>query len=160
MLAGDVTIMRVFARSPRVPSPQAVADTLRSGRFEVRVESGVYSAGYEGWSRLHLFYAEGRLPLALGRQSLQGDAPLPGHLRVLMDATASAPDSRGKRRVLEFLAQAGQVFELSLPPDFEQRAGRRLLSAELIDYLQKETDGLIQVDGEGYYDRNRIILKL
>ncbi len=160
MSLDDLTILRVFTRSPRVPSSQAIADYLRSRRFEARVESGVYSRGYEGWRRLHVFYAEGRSPLALERQSLHGDAPLPDRLRALMDATAAAPDSRGKRRVLEFLAQANQAFELILPPDFDRRAGRRLISAELLNYLQKETDGLVQVDGQGYFDRNRIILKL
>lgn len=160
MPMGNLTIMRVFTRSPRVPSPQAIADYLRGRRFEARVESGVYSRGYEGWRRLHLFYAEGRSPLVLERQPLHGDAPLPDRLRALMDATATAPDSRDKRRILEFLAQASQVFELSLPLDFDRGAGRRLISSELLNYLQKESDGLIQVDGEGYFDRNRVILKL
>lgn len=156
----DVYIMRVFARSPRVPSPQAIADHLRSRRFDVRVESGMVSLGYEGWNRIRLFYAEGRSPLNLERQSLHGDAPLPERLRALMDATADAEDSPGKRRVLEFLAQASEVFELTIPLDFDWQASRHLVSTELLNYLQKQTDGLVQADEEGYYERNRIILKL
>ena len=155
----DFYILRVFARSPGAPTPQAIAEHLRR-RFEVRVETGVFSLSYADWKHLHLFYAEGRAPLRLERQSLHGDAPLPNSLRALMDATAAAKDSRGKRRVLDFLAQASQVFELGVPPDFDWHAGRHLVSTELLNYLQKETDGLIQADGEGYYERNRLILRL
>ncbi len=156
----DVYLMRVFARSPGAPSPQAIADHLRRRGFEVRVESGIYTLSYEGWRRLNVFYASGRSPLSLERQSLHGDAPLADRLRTLMDATADAKDSRGKRRVLDFLAQASQVFELSIPPDFDWHAGRHLVSTELLNYLQKQTDGMIQADEEGYYHRNRVILKL
>jgi len=152
--------MRVFARSPAVPSPQAIADHLLRQRFIVRIESGVFSLSYENWHHLHLFYASGRAPLSLERQSLHGDAPLPERLRALMDATADAKASRGKRRVLDFLAQSSQVFELIIPPDFDWHAGRHLISTELLNYLQKETDGLIQADEEGYYKRNQLILKL
>jgi hypothetical protein len=156
----DVYIMRVFARSPGAPSPQAMADHLRRRGFDVRVESGIYTLSYEGWQRLNVFYADGRSPLGLERQSLHGDAPLTDRLRALMDATAGAKDSRGRRRVLDFLAQANQVFELIVPPDFDWHAGRHLVSTELLNFLQRQTDGLIQADEEGYYHRNRIILKL
>lgn len=155
-----IYIMRVFARSPDAPSPQDIVDHLRRKRFEARVESGIYSLSYSGWSRLHVFYDDDRSPLDLERQSLHGDAPLPDRLRALMDATADAKDSRGKRRVLDFLAQASQVFELIIPPDFDWHASRHLISTELLNYLQKQTDGLIQADEEGYYQRNRLILKL
>jgi hypothetical protein len=155
-----VYFMRVFARSADAPSPQSISDHLRGRRFDVRIESGLAHFSSGTWTRLRVFYAPGRGPLELERQSLHGDAPLPERLRALMDATAASRDERGKRRVLEFLAQARQVFELRIPPDFDWHAARHLVSTELLNYLQKHTDGLIQADQEGYYDRNRIILKL
>lgn len=156
----DLYIMRVFARSPGAPNPQAIVDHLRRRRFDVRVETGIYTLSYEGWQHLNVFYAEGRSPLSLERQSLHGDEPLTDRLRALMDATTGAKDSRGKQRVLDFLARASQVFELIIPPDFDWHASRHLVSTELLNYLQKQTDGLIQADEEGYYQRNRLILKL
>lgn len=152
--------MRVFARSPHAPAPQAILDHLSSRRFAVRAESGVYSLDYAGWTSLRLFYAPGRSPLQLERQSLHGDAALSARLRALMDATVDARDRRGRQRVLDFLAQASQVFELIVPDDFDWHAGRHLVTTELLNYLQKQTDGIIQADEEGYYDRNRVILKL
>lgn len=156
----DNYFMRVFARAASAPAPQAIADHLRRRRFDVRVEAGVYSTNYADWKHLHVFYADGRAPLKLERQSLHGEEPLPARLRTLMDATAAARDSRGKHKVIEFLTQASQVFELTIPPDFDWHAGRHLVSTELLNYLQKECDGLIQADEEGYYERNRVILRL
>ena len=156
----DRYIMRVFGRRPGAPSAQAIRDHLRGRRFEVRVESGLFSITYEGWKRLHVFYAAERAPLEIERQSLHGDAPLSDRLRALLDATAASKDGRGKRRVLHVLAEASQVFELILPPDYDWHAGRHLVSTELLNYLQKQIDGLVQADEEGYYDRNRVILKL
>ena len=155
-----VYLLRVFARSLRTPSPQAIADHLRQRRFDVRVESGLFNLSHDDWKQLRVFYAADRSPITLERQSLHGDAPLPDRLKALMDATAAARNSRDKRRVIDFLAQASQVFELTLPPDFDWHAGRHLVSTELLNYLQKETDGLIQADEEGYYERNRLILKV
>jgi len=160
MSSVDPYVMRVFARSPRAPTPQAIADHLRSRRFDVRVESGVHSQDHEGWTRLRLFYAPGRLPLQLERQSLYGDAPLSPRLRDLMDATADAKDTRGRRRVLDFLAQAAQVFEVTIPDDYDWHAGRHLVTTELLNYLEQYTDGMIQADEEGYYERNRVVLRL
>ena len=153
-------LLRVFARRSGAPTPQEIVDHLRARRFDVRVEPGLHSMTSDAWKRLHLFYASDREPLELDRQSLHGDAPLPDRLRRLMDATADAKDSRGKRRVIEFLAQVSQVFELVLPPDYDWHAGRHLVSTELLNFLQAKTDGLIQADSEGYYERNRLILKI
>ena len=153
-------ILRIFARKSGAPSPQAIGDHLRSRRFAVRIESGAVSQHSEGWTRLRVFYAPGRSPLGLERQSLHGDAPLSEPLRALMDATADAKDSRGKGKVLAFLGECRQVFELSVPPEYDWHAGRHLVTTELLDYLRQATDGMVQADGEGYYERNRVILKL
>lgn len=160
MPAGDDTYMlRVFAKSPDAPTPQAIADHLQRQHFSVRVEPGLFGMGSTAWRHLRLFYAEGRAPLDLERQSLGGDAPLPDPLRALMDTTGAAKDRRGRQRVLDFLAQASQVFELTIPPDFDWHARHHLVSTELLNYLEKETDGMIQADEEGYYQRNRPILR-
>ena len=156
----DDYILRVFARLSGAPTPQAAAEHLRQRRFQVRLEPGLHGLTSPDWRVLNVFYAEGRAPLRLERQSLHGDAPLSPRLAALMDATAAARDSRGKRKVMEFLMQASQVFELTIPRDFDWHARRHLVSTELLNYLQKQTDGLIQADEEGYYDRNRLILKL
>ena len=165
MPADDVYFMRVFARSPHTPSPQEIASHLSGHHFEVRVvveppSLGVPYQGSTGWDHLRLFYADGRAPLELERQSLHGDEPLPDRLRELMDATADARDKRARQRILDFLAEASQVFELSIPPDFDWNAGRHLVSTELLNYLEKETEGMIQADEEGYYQNNRSVLKL
>ena len=152
----DIYIMRVFARRAQAPTPQAIAAHLRAKGFNVRVESDLS----DNWRRVRLFNAGGRSPLDLERQSLHGDAPLSDGLRALMDATATARDRRGRQRVLDFLAQTVQVFELIVPPNFDWHAGRHLVTTELLNYLEKETDGLIEADGEGYYRRNRVLLRL
>lgn len=155
-------VMRVFATTTSTPTPQDISDHLSSGNVDThtRVESGAYSLNNENWERIHIFYSEGRSPLLLERQSLHGDAPLSKPVRDLMDATADAKNSRGKRRVLAFLAEANYLFELTIPPDYDWGTRQHLVSTELLDYLEKETDGIIQVDGEGYYHHNRSILKL
>jgi hypothetical protein len=152
----DIYIMRVFARQAQAPTPQAVADHLRARGFNVRVEPD----SSDNWRRIRLFSADGRSPLDLERQSLHGDAPLSDRLRALMDATATARDRRGRQGVLDFLAQTVQVFELIVPPDFDWHAGRHLVTTELLNYLEKETDGLIEADGDGYYRQNRVLLRL
>jgi len=160
MPAEESYTLRVFARSPRPPSLQSIIDHLRRRGFEARSEPGSRAAIHEDWQRCRLFYADRKLPLTLERQSLHGDAPLPDRLRALMDATTTAKDKRGRQRVLDFLAQSNQVFELTLPPDFDWHMARHLISTELLNYLEQETDGMIQADEEGYYQRNRLILRL
>src|SRR3990172_3568913 len=128
----DLYLMRVFARRAQAPTPQAIAAHLRTQGFDVRVESDLS----DNWRRVRLFNAGGRSPLDLERQSLHGDAPLSHPLHALMAPTAAARDRGGRQRVLDFLAQTVQVFELIVPPDFDWHAGRHLVTTELLNYLE------------------------
>ena len=138
----DLYVMHVFATTTSTPTPQGISDHLNSGVFEthIRVESGAYSLNYEDWEQIHIFYAESRSPLLLERQSLHGDAPLSKPLRDLMDATADAKNSRGKRRVLAFVAEANYLFELTIPSDYDWDTQQHLVSTELLNYLEREKD--------------------
>ncbi len=120
----DLYVMRVFATTTSTPTPQDISDHLKSGNAgtHMRVESGAYSLNNEDWQQIHIFYTESRSPLLLERQSLHGDEPLSKPVRDLMDATADAKNSRGKRRVLAFLAEANYLFELTIPPDYDWEA--------------------------------------
>lgn len=156
----DIYIMRVFATSSDIPSPRAIADHLNSHGFPVHIELTSTDLDTNDWTQISIHYAADHALLQLAHESLHSDEPLSDALRALMDATADAKDRRGSRRVLALLAEANHLFELSIPPDYDWNAQDHLVSTALLNYLETQTAGLIQADGEGYYQNNRILLVL
>jgi hypothetical protein len=137
---------RVFAPTDAVPSPEALAEHLAG----LGLATTVFGEGPVWW-RLEVTFADGS-PLTLERFT----ADEPG-IRAELNSWAAhleALDSPAAEALMERVIQARQLITLHKPTDGAEQE----LACVALCQLLAWPDGLIQVDGHGFFGPDLALL--
>jgi hypothetical protein len=138
---------RVFGRGETQPSPERVLQQLR----ELGVEGHAQFRGDEdGWTSLEIAVAGvDALTLSCYLASEKG-------IRADLNSWAAEVEAREdfphRVSLMERIIQTRQWYTLESP------SGHEVVAESVSRFLARETDGVYQVDGEGYFDPEKGLL--
>lgn len=126
----------------------------------VPIQAQMLQAGYQvkpaGTNQLDIVYAAQRQPLTVDLTD-STDATTREEIKNFLDAVSRLPHNPSQELVLDVLARAQAVVAIGVPDDFDQQSPAL---RDVIDLVADAAEGLFQVDGEGFYDGDELILKL
>ena len=148
-------------------APPALADLLgwvgeRGVTLDIDAPARETGGGTVEWGALPipLSYQQGRLPVYLELNLLEGSDSLAGQERdEFLGMVAALKKSRKRDRVIEQLRQTTFIIACRIPIDDLNDAGFHAVDV-LLAYFVVHHDGMVQADGQGFYDMGKIILEL
>lgn len=154
--------LRVFASTTETPTLPVLANKLEMEGFDFDTYPKKDDPRFlePDWRTFHISYDERSASVMLDR-SLQGEADklFEEEIAEFIETLTALPDSSGKQTVQEILTATQQVFACLIPDDITEH-GWELVEV-LLEIVLDHTNGTLQVDGEGWYDKEgELILEM
>jgi len=111
------------------------------------------------WSQAEFYYKEGKQPVVVEINFNDGDKSLASEeSQEFADKIGKPGFSLSKRRVLSQLANTRYIVCCQLLGDIDDDGYH--LNGELLNFYVNNHGGMIQADGEGFYDGHKVIVNL
>lgn len=151
--------VRVFSQVEDFPSLYTLCDELLEEGFQFATSPGKDEPGFkeEDWRSLILQYDEELKPIELERNiKEEGDVVFKEEQEEFIEAVKKLPYSKGQKKVLEIVKSAVQIYAFEVDEDITEE-GWDFLEC-MLDLISDATDGYVQVDEEGIYDKDGELL--
>lgn len=151
--------VRVFSQVEDFPSLYALCEELSEAEFEFATSPGKNEPEFEeeNWHSFLIQYDEKQKPIELERNTKgEKESLLEGEVQEFIDALKEMPDSKGQSKAIELLKNTVQIYAFLVEDDITE-AGWDFLEC-MLDFLCDATDGYVQVDEEGIYDKEGKLL--
>jgi hypothetical protein len=146
--------MRVFANQTEASNILALVKELEQDGFVFDTFPNSDDPRYTDtdWRTLHLAYDKNVASVMLDR-SVRGDEGdvFDEEIEEFQETLKTVDDGAGKQAVVDVLQNASQVFACYIPDDITE-TGWELVES-LLEKLLDTTGGSLQVDGEGFFDK-------
>lgn len=151
--------MRVFTSIKEIPTLPALAQKLEQEDFEIETFPKKDDPRYTetDWRTFHVSYEE-RFASVMVDRSVKGeeDKLFEEEIEEFSSDLHKLPDSTGKQAVQEVLGNTSQIVACYIPDDITEHGWE--LVETLLETLLDTTNGTLQVDGEGWYDKEGELL--
>ena len=151
--------MRVFTNKTKAPNISELRHQLEQDGFVFETFPDTDDPRYtaEDWRTLHLAHDRNVASIILYR-SVRGDEGdvFNDEIEEFQEALNSVADAPEKQAVQQILQNASQIFACYIPDDLNE-TGWELVES-LLEKLLEATDGSLQVDGEGFFDKEGELL--
>lgn len=147
--------VRVFSVAEDFPSLYAICDELLEEGFEFATSPGKDEPEFKehNWKNLILQYDENVKSIELYRNIMEDeDGIFKEEQEEFLDAIKKLPYSKGQKKALEVLKNIVQIYAFEVDEDITEE-GWDFLEC-MLDFICDATDGYVQVDEEGIYDKN------
>lgn len=145
-----------------MPSIRTVLEWVVAQGCPLRLhpDSGQVDLDSADWREVAFQYQEGKEPILTDISSDDGtpDCLFREEVGEFQEFVGEADDTPGKQRVLEHLQASRFVVANQLLADVEQDGYQA--SAWLLDYFVEHAGGMIEADGEGFYDGDTLLVEL
>jgi hypothetical protein len=148
--------LRVMTENQEAPSLPKLTKLLEDGGFEIVTFPSADDERFAdpNWRTFHLAYDRHKLSLILDR-SVKGDAELDEEIAEFFENLKQV-EGEGKSTVEAILSGTRQILALLIPDDITEQGWE--VAEFLLEQLLEATDGHLQVDGEGFYDKEGELL--
>ncbi len=150
--------LRVFATTDRVPSLGLAMEFLRSREILLRPESPHTDLDTGRWSDVRLLSSAGpSLHLSCSRDEGTPDCLLKLELSEFLRRMTKGGVTGAKRKVVRHLENTKVIYACKLPPgrNSPETVAEGLA---LMGFFEGRCQGIMQVDGEGFYERNKALV--
>lgn len=168
--------VRVFCKSSQVPTLASIQNWLQELQSSAVLDDYDHAHdGYESgsaepptldletsaWEQIALVYRAGKLPIIVecNRDDGTDESLMREEVEEFVELIGEPGKSAAKRKVLAHLAATKFVVACQLPSSDIEDDGYDA-NSEFLDYFLTHCEGLIQADGEGFYDGEDIIVEL
>lgn len=154
--------VRVFCTTGKPPALRPVLAHALGRGSAISLDRDVSDTSPDdaGWTQVGLLYKSGKLPILLEVNRVDGDdSMVRGEIEEFLEFLEDAPESAQRRRVEEHLRATKFVVAARLWTTDIDDDGYNALG-NTITYFVDHNGGLIQADGEGFYDGTEVIVKL
>jgi hypothetical protein len=154
--------VRVFCTTGDPPALAPVLEHARGRGSEISLDPDASETSLDDadWSQVGLLYKPGKLPILLEVNRDEGDESLVREeIEEFMEFLGDAPSNTHRKRVEEHLRATRFVVAAQLPTSDIDDDGYNALG-NTITYFVDHNGGMIQADGEGFYDGNKVIVPL
>jgi hypothetical protein len=151
--------VRVFSQTEDFPSLYAICDELLEEGYEFATFPGKDEPEFKetDWRNMILQYDESLRPIEVDRDTKgQGDSVFREEQEEFLEILKKLPYSRGQKRASELLKNAVQIYAFEVDEDITEE-GWEFLEC-MLDFICDATDGYVQVDEEGIYDKDGELL--
>ncbi len=150
---------RVFSQAEDFPSLYAICDELLEEGFEFATSPGKDEPEFKesNWRNMLFQYDENAKPIELDRDTKeQGDGIFEEEQEEFQESIKKLPYSKGQKKALEILKNAVQIYAFEVEENISEEGWEFL--EYLLDFICDATDGYVQVDDEGIYDKDGELL--
>lgn len=146
--------VRVFSLAEDFPSLYAICDDLLEAGFEFATSPGKDEPefGERDWKNIVFQYNEDNNPIVLER-NVKGekDDLFEKEQAEFIESLKALPYSKGQKQAIKILKDMVQIYAFEVDEDITEEGWDFLES--LLDFICDATDGYVQVDEEGIYDK-------
>lgn len=154
--------VRIFSQAEDYPSLYAICDELKEAGFEFATSPGKDEPEFKevDWRSIILQYDEGCEPIELERDAKEHeDGLFKEEQAEFIEAIRKLPYSKGQKKALEIVENARQIYAFTVD-EAAGDAGWDFLEC-MLDFISDATDGYVQVDEEGIYDKEgRLLIEM
>jgi hypothetical protein len=155
--------VRAFCTVTKVPPIGSVLQWLdqRSKHLELDQQMVKVDSISPEWDQAAVVYKKGKLPILVecNRDTGTEDSLLKEEISEFLELIGNPGLSLSKRQVISHLNKTRYVVACQLPTSDIDDDGYDA-NAEFLNYFVENCGGLIQADGEGFYNRKKLIVKL
>jgi hypothetical protein len=150
--------VRAFCTSRTVPTLTEVENALRRTLPAVRFDTDDARDSAD-WRNAELYYSEARGPIVLEVNVNHGpDSLVLAERQEFIEEVSNLDDSEAKARVVDHLRSVNYVVLCQLLGDIDESGFEA--NGELLDFFVENYGGLIQADGEGFYEGTDLVVEL
>jgi hypothetical protein len=146
--------LRVFSTSMHAPTPAVLLACLRELSGEAR---GDFQGDDQGWFRAEMDLGAGRPSLRLERY-LTAEEGIRHELNAWAAWVETFENHPAHDFLMKHLTATTQIFTLELPSEAQDAGVIEELQVEVCRFLARETGGVYQVDGQGFYSADGMLL--
>lgn len=146
--------VRVFSLAEDYPSLYALCDELVEAGYEFATSPGKDEPEFntEDWKQFVIQYDQNAKPIELERNTKDHPGDLfKAEQEEFLEALKKLPYSKGQKKAVEIIKNMVQVYAFEVDEDMTEE-GWTFLEC-ILDFLCDATDGYVQVDEEGLYDK-------
>ena len=151
--------VRVFSLAEDYPSLNAICDCLADEGFEFATSPGKDEAEFltNDWKNIVFQYSENESQIELERDTKEsGDSIFCDEKQEFIDAVSQLTYSKGLKQAKKIVNEAVQIYAFEISPDMGEK-GWDFLEC-ILDFICDATDGYVQIDEEGIYDKEGQLL--
>ena len=141
------TTYRIFAKSDRQPDPRPLGELCN--QFNTPVE-GVFYGDDQGWTKLELKFSKGRYRVTIQRY-LAVEEGLREAFRTWAAWIESANQDPANDWLMEHMINTQQLFTIEPSAKKAQDPFVKTVCTKIARYLATQTNGVYQVDNEGFF---------
>ena len=147
--------VRVFSLAEDFPSLYAICDELLEEGFEFATSPGKDEPEFkeDNWRNLILQYDQNFKSIELDRDIKENEnIVFKEEQEEFLESIRKLPYSKGQKKALETIKNAVQIYAFEVEEDITEE-GWDFLEC-ILDFICDATDGYVQVDEEGIYDKD------
>jgi hypothetical protein len=150
--------LRAFCKS-EVPPLRRVLEWVANEGVVLELDGGSELLDDENWREAEIRYDEGKQPLVVDvSRASSNDELLSDEVEEFVEFLEDVDDSPEKQKVLEQLRESRAVVGAQLLGDIDD-AGYSAIGV-LLSFFVEHCGAMIQADGEGFYDGDRLLVEL
>jgi hypothetical protein len=151
--------VRVFSAAEDFPSLYAICDELKDSDFEFATSPGKDEPEFSenDWKNAVFQYDENLKPIELERDTKEHVGGIfSEEQNEFLEAIKKLPYSKGQKKAHEILKNTLQIYAFEVDEDISEE-GWDFLEC-MLDFICDATDGHVQVDEEGIYNKDGELL--
>ncbi len=150
--------VRVFSQEEDYPSRFAICEELLEAGFEFSTFPGKYDEDFDekDWKHFMLEYDSNNEPIRLERNIEERDSIFEDERQEFIEAIKEIPASREQQKALDIIENTVQIYAFDVDDDITEEGWDFLNN--ILDFLCDATDGYVQIDDEGIYDKEGKVL--
>jgi len=150
--------VRAFCKSVSVPTLAEVEASLRRTLAYVRFDTDE-PRNSAHWRNAEFFYDEAKSPIVVEVNVDEGpESLLQAERQEFIEELAELDESDATSRVVEHLRETKYIVSCQLLSDIDDNGYEA--NGQLLDYFVTNGEGLVQADGEGFYEGTELAVEL
>lgn len=157
--------VRVFCQSSAIPPLRVVFEWVTSEGYQLRLDPTFAHTDLDSsdWEQIGILYKDGKSALLTEINRDHGSDERLFHEEIrefegLLTEAKNSSNGEETEKVLEHVHHTKYIVANQIPSDFDDDGSLALSS--FLAYFINHCGGMVQADGEGFYDGDRLIVRL
>jgi hypothetical protein len=152
--------VRAFCASETVPTPRTLLEYTKKKGFSLGLEAVGIDMDNDNWEQLVWVYKDGKLPILMEcNRNTSEDCLFREEIDEFLDFIGKPGISLKKRRVIGHLKESKYIIACQLPTSDIDDDGHDA-TGTLLTYFVVNHSAIIQADGEGFYEGNKVVVAI
>ena len=152
--------VRAFCSSDKVPSLRTVLEDIQRKGINLRADDDGVDLESNSWDQVALIYKEGKLPILMEcTRDTSPDCLFREEIDEFVALIGKPGLSFAKRRIIGHLKNSKYIVACQLPTSDIDDDGYNA-NGELLRYFLENHSAIIQADGEGFYEGEKLVVEM